>query len=494
MNPGWILPLVLLLPALLAGAALVAPTRRAALRLVAWGTLLCAAAAVAAASLALHRSGELTSLGAWLMVDALSAYHLLVMAAVFTLSGAYAHGYFREDAESGEMSLPTARRFAALWFSSMASMHLVLVSNNLGLMWVGIEATTLVTAFLICIHGTPTSLEAMWKYLLMCSVGVALAFMGTLLVAASTHGSGVEGASALLWTELRDAATRLDPKLLKIGFLFLVVGYGTKAGLAPMHNWLPDAHSQAPAPVSAIFSGFLLNAALYCILRTLPLVEALPGNAGWGREILVAFGLISVLVAAVFIIAQHDVKRLLAYSSVEHLGIVALGVGLGGLGHVAALFHILNNSVSKSVGFFCAGSIGHLAGTHDMRRINRVTALSRVWGVGLTGSLLAIIGAAPFALFLSEFLILYAAIQQGHTFIAAIFLAGLALVFVGALRHLISITWEPLTEPVETHRGTLLEHALVFVPLTALLVLGVWVPAPFWSLLERAARVLGGAS
>ncbi len=494
MNPGWILPLVLVLPALFAGAGLLVPSQRAALRLITFGTLAGAAVAVAAAALALSRAGELTSLGAWLMVDALSAYHLLVMAAVFSLSGLYARSYFAADAESGELSLRTARRFTALWFSSMAAMHLVLVSNNLGLMWVGIEATTLVTAFLICIHGTATSLEAMWKYLLMCSVGVALAFMGTLLVAASTHGSGVEGASALLWTELRDAATRLNPKLLKTGFLFLVIGYGTKAGLAPMHNWLPDAHSQAPAPVSAIFSGFLLNAALYCILRTLPLVEALPGNSGWGREILIAFGLISILVAAVFIIAQHDLKRLLAYSSVEHLGIVALGVGLGGLGHVAALFHILNNSVSKSVGFFCAGSIGHLAGTHDMRKINRVTALSRVWGLGLVGSLLAIIGAAPFALFLSEFLILYTAIQQGHTFIAAAFLAGLALVFVGALRHLISIAWEPLDGPVEPHRGTLLEGAIVFVPLTALLVLGVWVPAPFWSLLERAARVLGGAS
>jgi len=478
MNEGWLLPLLLILPALFAGLGLLAGSSRSAIRLLTLGTLLCSAAAVAAAILALRQShgshSEITALGAWLMLDALSAYHLLVMAAVFSLSGLYARTYFEPDIVDGSLSLRTARRFTALWFGALGAMHLVLVSNNLGLMWVGIEATTLLTAFLICIHGTPTSLEAMWKYLLMCSVGVALAFMGTLLVAASTHGSGIEGSSALLWTELRDAATRLNPKLLKIGFLFLVVGYGTKAGLAPMHNWLPDAHSQAPAPVSAIFSGFLLNAALYCILRTLPLVESLPGNAGWGREILVAFGLISILVAAVFIIA--------------------LGVGLGGFGYVAALFHIFNNSVSKSVGFFCAGSIGKLAGTHDMRRINRVTALSPVWGGGLTGSLLAIIGAAPFSLFLSEFLILHTAVSQGHYYIAAAFLVGLALVFVGALRHLISITWEPLDGPVEPHRATLLEGAIVFIPLTSLLMLGVFVPAPFWHMLEKAARILGGAS
>jgi len=494
MQKGWILPLLLILPTLFAVLGQLVRSQRTAIRLLTYGTLLCTGASVSGAVLALRQTGEITAMGGWLMVDALSAYHLLVMSAVFSLSGLYAQSYFEPDVVSGELSLRTARRFTGLWFGALAAMSLVLVSNNLGLMWVGIEATTLLTAFLICIHPSPTSLEAMWKYLLMCSVGVALAFMGTLLVAASTHGTGMEGSSALLWTELRDAAARLNPKLLKIGFLFMVVGYGTKAGLAPMHNWLPDAHSQAPAPVSAIFSGFLLNAALYCILRTLPLVEALPGNAGWGREILIAFGLISILVAAVFIIAQHDVKRLLAYSSVEHLGIVALGVGLGGFGNVAALFHIFNNSISKSVGFFCAGSIGKLAGTHDMRKINRVTALSRVWGGGLVGSLLAIIGAAPFALFLSEFLILHTAVVQGHYYIAGAFLVGLALVFVGALRHLISISWEPLEEPVEPHRGTFMEGAIVYIPLAALLMLGVFVPTQFWSVLEKAARILGGAS
>lgn len=355
MNPGWILVLVLILPVLFAGVSFFVPSQRVTLRILALGTLLCAGTAGTAAVLTLLRNTELTLFGAWFMVDALSAYHLLVMAVVFSLSGLYAHSYFYTDAASGEMTLRTAHRLNGLWFASMAAMHLVLISNNLGLMWVGIEATTLFTAFLICIYGSATSLEAMWKYLLMCSVGVALAFMGTLLVAASTHGTGVNGASALLWTALRDVAHRLNPKLLKTGFLFLMIGYGTKAGLAPMHNWLPDAHSQAPAPVSAIFSGFLLNAALYCILRLLPLVEALPGSTHWAREIFIAFGLISILIAAGFIIAQHDIKRLLAYSSVEHLGIIALGIGLGGLGHVAALFHIFNNSVSKSVGFFLCG-------------------------------------------------------------------------------------------------------------------------------------------
>ena len=248
-------------------------------------------------------------------------------------------------------------------------MILVLVSNNLGIMWVGIEATTLLTAFLICIPVSPTSLEAMWKYLIMCSVGVAFAFIGTLLVGAAAAPAQLPPSETLLWTRLQACAGLLDPRLLKAGFLFLMVGYGTKAGLAPMHNWLPDAHSQAPAPVSAVFSGILLNAALYCILRYVPILEAATGHSGWSREILTLFGLVSILVASAFILFQHDAKRMLAYSSVEHLGIITLGMGIGGLGTLAALFHMLNHSLTKTVAFFTAGRLGQLYGSNDMTRM-----------------------------------------------------------------------------------------------------------------------------
>jgi hydrogenase-4 component F len=192
----------------------------------------------------------------------------------------------------------------------------------------------------------------MWKYLLICSVGVGLAFMGTLVVAASATSLNVSAFDALLWTTLRDNASSLDPKALQLGFIFIVVGYGTKAGLAPMHNWLPDAHSQAPGPVSALFSGFMLNAALYCVMRYIPLVEGACGNSRWGLDLLVGFGLLSILVAAAFILFQRDVKRLLAYHSVEHMGIITLGLGLGGLGTFAALFHTLNHSLCKTGAFF----------------------------------------------------------------------------------------------------------------------------------------------
>lgn len=492
MDPGSLLPILVLLPLLCGGASLVLNSARTVLRFCAAGTLATAALAAGAAALA-FRSGPLSAAGQWFRLDALSAYHLCLMGLVFTLCALYGLIYFADEIDAGHFPLKTARRYGGLWFGSLAAMILVLVSNNLGVMWVGIEATTLLTAFLICIHASPGALEAMWKYLVMCSVGVAVAFTGTLLIAASTGAGAVHGADALLWSSLYESAARLDPELLKAGFLFLVVGYGTKAGLAPMHNWLPDAHSQAPAPVSAIFSGFLLNAALYCILRCLPVVEAATGNTGWARGVLAVLGTLSVLVAAVFIVAQRDVKRLLAYSSVEHIGIMALGVGLGGAGSVAALLHMLGHSLAKPLAFFCSGRVGQACGTHDMRRMTGMLRISPVWGRGLLVGLLALVGVAPGAIFLSEFLVLKAAVEAGSFWIAAAFLAGLAIVFIGILRHAIALAWDPPPADVAPRPAGAGEALLVMVPVAALLVLGVWLPAPLQAALSQASALLGGA-
>jgi hydrogenase-4 component F len=268
---GWLWAL-LAIPASGAVLSLVLRSPGAVLRVVSLGVFVTAGVALVAA-LCVFRGGPCLAAGGWFHLDALSAYHLVVMMIVYASSSFYARGYFEAEIREGRFPLPLARRFGALWWGALAAMTLTLISNNLGIMWVGIEATTLMTAFLICIHVSPASLEAMWKYLLICSVGVAFAFLGTLLIAASARHVPLQTMDVLLWTRLRDIAPRLDPTMLKAGFLFLLVGYGTKAGLAPMHSWLPDAHSQAPAPVSALFSGFLLNAALYCLMRYVPIVE-----------------------------------------------------------------------------------------------------------------------------------------------------------------------------------------------------------------------------
>lgn len=493
MSIGMALPLLVALPAVLAGAALLLRSARGVLWLTAGATVMTAVAAGLTAAQVL-RHGPVFAAGGWLMLDALSAYHALLTSAVFALSSLYAISYFHREIQSGHFTPRVARRYGSLWLGALAAMMLVLVSNNLGMMWVGIEATTLLTAFLICTHASPAALEAMWKYLLMCSVGVALAFTGILLLAASTAPVALPGSEALLWTNLRDSALWLDPVLLKAGFIFLVIGYGTKAGLAPMHNWLPDAHSQAPAPVSAIFSGTLLNAALYCILRCLPLVEASTGHAGWGRGILAAFGLLSVGLAAVFIVFQQDAKRLLAYSSVENIGVITLGIGLGGFGAVAGLFHALNHSLCKSVLFFCAGSVGQSVGTHDLRRMAGAARVAPLWGGGFVVGLLALIGVAPFALFLSEFYILRAAVEAGSYWTAGLFLAALATVFVAVLRHAIAVAWGPVTAtaPAPSGSATVLRGVMVFVPLAALLILGVWMPPTLLTMLTQAAQLIGG--
>jgi hydrogenase-4 component F len=435
-------------------------------------------------------SGPVEAFGGLFYVDALSAYHLCVMSIVFVASSIYAWQYFMREVKSVHVTKRSIRQYAGLWCGAFSAMTLVLISNNLGIMWVGIEATTLLTAFLICIPVKPASLEAVWKYLMICSIGVAFAFLGTLMVVASASGLHLSLSDTLLWTRLRHGAASLNPMLLKAGFLCLLVGYGTKAGLAPMHNWLPDAHSQAPAPVSALFSGFMLSAALYCVVRYLPIVDATAGMAGWGPQLLVLFGVISILVAAAFIIFQHDVKRLLAYSSVEHLGIITLGFGLGGFGTFAALFHTLNHSICKTLAFFAAGRLGQTYGTHDMAKMSGSLRSAPVWGTGLFGSILVLIGVAPFAIFMSEFQVLKAAVDRRATLPLILGLAGASIVFVGALRNAIAMAWGEPSPVSEPERAGKMEVLLVFAPLAVLLVLGLWMPGPLVHLLKQAASVL----
>ena len=484
---------LLILPPVLAGTCCVVRSGRRVLLLASVGGAGWAALAGATASAA-YASGPLFAARGWLYLDALSAYHLAVLGLVFGASSVYAWGYFQGELADGALSLRSARRFGALWFGSAAAMTAVLLSNNLGLMWVGIEATTLLTAFLICVHVTPLSLEAMWKYLVVCSVGVAFAFVGTLLVAASAQRLGLDASEMLLWTRLRESAALLAPGPMKLAFLFLLVGYGTKAGLAPLHSWLPDAHSQAPAPVSALFSGFMLNTALYCLMRYLPLVEGATGGTGWGGGLLVVFGILSILLAAVFIVCQHDGKRLLAYHSVEHIGIIALGLGLGGIGTFAALWHTLNHAVCKALAFFSVGRLGQMYGTHDLGRMAGAMRRSPVWGIGFFGGVLALIGVAPFAIFMSEFQILRAA-AAAHAYVALIlFLLGAGIVFVGALRHAMTSAWgEEVCEP-KLQPGGVADAVLVFGALALLLLLGLCMPGPLRSALAQAALIVRGRS
>jgi len=427
----------------------------------------------------------------WLFVDALSAFHLIVLGLVYLSSSIYARIYFSNEHGRHRFTPRVARRFGVLWLGALGAMTLLLTSNNLGIMWVGMESTTLLTAFLISLYVDRLSLEAMWKYLIICSVGIAFAFMGTLLAAASVEHVEMMQNTGMLWTALMDPAVTFDPVLIKIGFAFLMVGYGVKAGLAPVHSWLPDAHSQAPTPVSAMFSGFMLNAALYCILRYVPLLNHAIGP-DLASTMLLIFGGLSMLVSAAFIVFQTDIKRLLAYHSVEHLGIIALGYGLGPLGAFAAMFHTLNHALCKSLAFFAAGRLGQHFGTHDMEKIRGSMRVDRLWSMALLGSMLALIGVAPFAIFMSEYQVVRAAIAMHQWAVLALFVAAGSVIFISALRHVIEILYgQPSLDPVIVHDGAG-ATGVVGVILGLLLLLGLWLPSPLLALMQQAAAVVTG--
>jgi hydrogenase-4 component F len=457
------------------------------------GVGMSAATAIVTGIAVFSRSTALVTAESWLYCDALSAWHLLILTVVvFFFCSLYAKIYFREEIDSEEFSTRRARRFSALWCGSLFTMTLVLISNNVAIIWAGMEATTLLTAFLICLHRTPAALEATWKYLIMCSVGVAFAFIGTLLVVAASEHSGLNGEQRLLWTHLNQSASLLNSAMAKFGFIFLLVGYGTKAGLAPMHNWLPDAHSQAPAPVSALFSGFMLNTALYCIMRYMPIVNTATGGGGWPNGLTMLFALFSILLAAVFIIFQTDAKRLLAYHSVEHMGIILLGLSYGGFGIFAALYHTLNHSLAKTAAFFSAGRLGQLYGTHDMRTMAGSLRNAKVWGFGFFVSLLGLIGVAPFAVFMSELQITKVAVG-GHAWISlCLFLAGIGTVFISALHHAMTVAWDNPVRECRAQRPGLLEWIVMLVPCAMLLGIGLWIPQWIFHAIRQAAAIVGG--
>lgn len=429
--------------------------------------------------------------GGWLYLDALSAWHLLVMLLVFIAGSVFALDYFHDDLVTGRLALTAARRYNQLWLGSLWTMTLTLLANNIGLMWVGMEATTLVTAFLISVYPKSAAIEAMWKYLIICSVGIAFAFIGILLVAASLPTTG-EGSQQLFWTHLSTAGG-YNLLLLKAAFLFSLIGFGTKAGLAPTHTWLPDAHSQAPGPVSAMFSGFMLNAALYCIMRHGAIVNHALGSDQFTSRLYIIFGLVSIIVPAAFILYQRDIKRLLAYSSVEHLGIITLGLGLGPAGCFASLLHTLNHSMGKSLSFFAAGRLGQLYGSHEIQRIRGAIHSAPLWAIALAGGLLALVGAAPFSIFISEYLLVKAAIDRQDGVVLVIFLLGISVIFVAVLRHLMPMIWG---EGQTLSKKSCSPSAVIVVIslLGLLLFFGLYLPLPIQSFLRRAAALIGGLS
>jgi hydrogenase-4 component F len=493
--------LALLLTPTLAGlAALVIRhhgTRRAVLVL--------AAAAHAALTARLWFGPAPEAIPGWMAIDAASQLFLSITSALFLATAVYAVGYLyhegrnqKEDFEEGFVftNFPEATFTGCLLFF-LATMTLVLVSRHLGLMWVAVEATTLASAPLIYFHRHHRSLEATWKYLLICSVGIALALLGNFFLAVAVHAESGH-AVHLTFENLVAHARGLEPMWLKAAFILFLVGYGTKMGLAPLHTWLPDAHSEAPSVISALLSGALLNCAFLAVLRVHGVLVA-AGLGDFSRDLLVLFGLVSLGVAAVFIIGQADFKRMLAYSSVEHMGILALGVGIGGVAGFGSMLHAVNHSLTKAMLFLAAGNILAAYKTKSTAEVRGLVRSLPVTGILWVAGFLAICGSPPFGPFLSELAILQGAITARQSLVAALYLAALAMVFVGMATIVLRMAYglpageAPLV--AQSRSASAAEPLWSIVPPAclglAVLVLGVYIPPGLSELLHQAAAAVG---
>jgi hydrogenase-4 component F len=456
--------------------------------------LLGTALAHAAGAVLLAGERGATAWGGWLGVDALGQLFLGITSALFLAASAYAVGYLRRepparrpDFEEGfAFSNEPEAVFVGCLLMFLASMTLVTLARHQGLLWVAVEATTLSTAPIIYFHRHHRSLEATWKYLLVCSVGIGLALLGNLFLAVSAVGSGA--AESLVLDDLLAGAAGLRRDWLEAAFLLVLVGYGTKVGLAPMHTWLPDAHSEAPSLVSALLSGALLNCAFLGILRFVQVLGA-AGDARFAAGPLAALGLLSMAVAALFLLRQPDYKRMLAYSSVEHMGVLAFGVGVGAAG--GAMLHALCHSLAKGMLFLVAGNLLSRFGTKRAEAVRgalRVAPLSAVlWVAGF----FAIAGSPPFGLFLSELAILRGALEAERFLLAGLYLALLGVVFVAMAAIVLPMALGRAAGEAAAAREP---WSAVLPPAAlgaAVLGLGLWIPAPLADLLGRAAALIG---
>ena len=418
--------------------------------------------------------------GLW-RVDALSALLALCITFVTLLASAFGPGLREHDAENASQ----IRRFRIFMNAFAFTMLAAVTVQNVALMWVAIEATTITSAIVIPLHRTKASVEASWKYLLTCSVGIALAFTGTVLAYFDFVSTAGDVPGALNWTVLRHAAPSLHPELLQLAFAFILIGYGTKAGLAPMHTWLPDAHAEAPAPISAMMSGVLLAVAMYAIARWKAVIDTAV-NPWFTSRLLIGFGLASVLIGTFSVVIQRHYKRMLAYSSVEHMGLISIGLALGPLGTFAALLHVINHALAKSMSFLAAGRILH---RYDTTEIARVRGLLRVmpWtGALFAIGVLALVGLPPFGLFVSEFLLVRAAIVMGRFWVAGAILALLLIVFTSLVSHLNRMLYGDTPDGIQVgERGDWRVAALV-LSVGLLVALGVILPRPISALIHES--------
>jgi hydrogenase-4 component F len=491
-----ILILLILVPFAAALVSALARTRRAmeAANLTAFALVF--ALALATAGLVL-RGGPVSLWGGFLYADHLSALVCLLTASVALVCSVYAVGYLREDERCGTFdedgSLSQFRKYYSLTPLFVSAMLLVALANNLGVMWVAIEATTLASVFLVTFYGKVTSLEAAWKYAIIGGVGLSMALFATVLAYyAARHLPASDTLAGLNWSAMAGHAAQLDKTTMRLAFILALLGYGTKAGLAPMHTWKPDAYSEAPVPSAALLSSAMLNCALYGLIRFYVLTSRCLGPEFPGRLLLV-FGMLSMGISVPFILVQKNFRRLLAYHTIDHAGIMVTALGVGGkLGALALMLHMTYHTIAKSLLFLCAGNVYQHFKTDLFDNIKGgVIRAMPVTGTVFLMAMLAIVGMPPFSLFQSEFLILRAAFLSGHYLATALFVLFGTGIFAGALLHVGGLVLgeggQQPPAPLHPWRdSSMLALAAILV------VIAFWLPAPLLELIRGAARVVAG--
>lgn len=471
--------LLVLIPLLMAALAFAVPSNR-------WRPWLLPAGALAqlvVVIIAIFRPSDrrsVSGLSDWLLLDPLGRLILGFVTVLFFLCALYAPGYLALRTDRSNRLLCTSL------FGSLAMMTLVALSHHLGLMWVAMEATTLVSATSIYFNHNARSLEATWKYLLIGSVGIALALFGSFFLAYASLKSGLE--STLLFDQLIQDAPKLSPQWLHAAFVLLFIGYGTKMGLAPMHTWKPDAYGEAPGIVGTLLAGGVTSCAFLAILRVYQICRA-GTEAEFAREIMIFIGLLSMVVAAVFMARQKDFKRLLAYSSIEHMGILVLGLGIGGVAIYGALLHLINNGLTKGVLFLSAGNIHRAYGSKVTDNVHGAIQRLPLSGTLFLAGFLAITGSPPFGPFVSEFTIVNAAIGSGQFVVSGLFLLLMGVVFVGMGATVLTVVQgdAPAQHTSNGFRDRFSTGAPILLFMALVLLLGLYIPTPLESLLRDAA-------
>ncbi|WP_036249703.1 hydrogenase 4 subunit F [Methylobacter sp. BBA5.1] len=457
----------------------------------AWNIRLNAVNLIATLWLAINvlREGTILSAGKAFLIDPFNVYLIVLTAFVGLTTAIFSAPYMAHEMETGRLNDARLKLYHAMYQGFMLSMYLVLTTNNMGILWVAMEGATLATVLLVSLYRTPESVEAAWKYFILCGVGIAQALFGTILLYYAAEQIGSEE-NALLWSVLYENADKLNPEVLKIAFVFLLIGYGTKIGLVPLHNWLPDAHSEGPTPMSAVLSGLLLNDALYAVVRNKMLVDGAT-QSDMAGFLMMGFGLLSFLVGALFLHRQKDIKRLFSYSSIEHMGMMTFAFGIGGpLATFAALLHMTVHSLTKSAIFVTVGHAAQLAGTQNMEKIRGLIKTQPQIGWGLLIGTVSIAGFPPFGVFTSEFLVLLATMRS-YPWLAPLLLLGIGIAFAGLFRHIQPIVYGDRPEGQQPIKANLWP---VMIHLGLVLWLGLAIPGFLADWFSQATLLISGSA